>query len=434
MNRPVPSHATRAFAARTFFASLLVAGGWAVPMPRDARFVPWVLVAAAFLLLARAAIELRHTRISASRIVVLGTGRVAAMLIEELEALGGFRGVIAGVVDDEPPRDSLMRTRWLGPLDRLGEIVEETRAERIVVALEDRRGHLPLEPLLATRMRGVVVEDALEYYERVTGTMAIDAIRPGALILSKGFRNSGTPETVARFVSVVAAIAGLICLAPLFVLLAIAIKLDSRGPILFAQDRAGRDGRPFKLLKFRTMHPCDTPRSEWVDDNKDRITRLGWWLRRFRFDELPQLVNMLRGEMNLVGPRPHPMVNQRIFMERIAYYGLRSTVRPGVTGWAQVRHGYANNIEEETRKMHYDLYYIKNRSLLLDARILVETVAIILFGQGSSGVRRRAPLRERTPSTAPAVAPLPSPPVPQPFRPAALVLERVAVLKSLLRQ
>ena len=158
-------------------------------------------------------------------------------------------------------------------------------------------------------------------------------------------------------------------------------------------DRAGRNGKAFKLLKFRTMHPADVHKSEWVQDNRDRITRVGAWLRRFRLDELPQLVNMLRGEMNLVGPRPHPMVNQRIFVERIAYYGLRSTVRPGITGWAQVRHGYANNIEEETRKMRYDLYYIKNRSLPLDARILLETVAIILFGQGSSGVRTRAPLR-----------------------------------------
>src|SRR4030095_4915167 len=126
----------------------------------------------------------------------------------------------------------------------------------------------------------------------------------------------------------------------------------------------------------------------------------------FRLDELPQLVNMLRGEMNLVGPRPHPMVNQRIFMERIAYYGLRSTVRPGVTGWAQVRHGYANNIEEETRKMRYDLYYLKNRSLRLDAWILLETVGIILFGQGSSGVRRAAPLRQRR-VPAPVNVPLP---------------------------
>jgi lipopolysaccharide/colanic/teichoic acid biosynthesis glycosyltransferase len=192
--------------------------------------------------------------------------------------------------------------------------------------------------------------------------------------------------------SVVAALIGLILTAPLLALLALLVKLDSRGPILFVQDRAGRGGRPFGLLKFRTMHPCDTPDSEWVRDNTHRITRLGAWLRRFRLDELPQLVNVLRGEMNLVGPRPHPVKNQQKFIEQIAYYGLRSTVHPGVTGWAQICYGYANNLEEETEKMRYDLFYIKNRSLWLDIRILFETVGIMAFGQGATEVRRKPPI------------------------------------------
>jgi lipopolysaccharide/colanic/teichoic acid biosynthesis glycosyltransferase len=137
-----------------------------------------------------------------------------------------------------------------------------------------------------------------------------------------------------------------------------------------------------------------------VVDNLDRITRLGRWLRRFRLDELPQFINVLRGEMNLIGPRPHPVGNHTIFMEQIAYYGLRSTVRPGVTGWAQIKYGYANNLDEETEKMRYDLYYIKNRSLWLDARIILETVAIMIFGQGASEVRRPSPSRS-------AIAPAP---------------------------
>ena len=183
----------------------------------------------------------------------------------------------------------------------------------------------------------------------------------------------------------------LVTLSPLLALIALVIKLDSKGPVVFVQTRAGKDGRPFELLKFRTMHPCEERPSEWVQDNADRITRVGRRLRRFRLDELPQLVNILRGEMNLVGPRPHPACNQEIFEQNIAYYTLRSTVRPGVTGWAQVWYGYANNIEEETEKMRYDLYYIKNRSLRLDARILLETVRIILLGHGSNRVRYRAP-------------------------------------------
>src|SRR6185503_1845448 len=167
----------------------------------------------------------------------LGSGPLAMMLIEELESRYGS-DTLAGVVDDEP-RGSWIKRVWLGPLDRLDEIVEDVQADRIIVALQDRRGHLPLEPLLNSRVRGVAVEDALEYYERLTGTMAIEAITPGALILAKGFRNHGVPEMVARAVSVVSAIAGLIVLAPLLVIIAAAIKLDSRGSVLFTQARAG---------------------------------------------------------------------------------------------------------------------------------------------------------------------------------------------------
>jgi exopolysaccharide biosynthesis polyprenyl glycosylphosphotransferase len=326
-----------------------------------------------------------------SRVLILGTCPLVRKLLAELEASDDSRVQIAGVLDNAPLQEGdHTGTPWLGRLDRLTEIVDQVRADHIVVALTDRRGQLPLKPLLESRVRGIVVEDVAEFYERLTGKMAIEALTPGSLILAKGFRNHGAAEAVARFVSVVVALAGLVVLAPLLALVALAVTLDSRGPILFVQDRSGRNGRPFGLLKFRTMHPCDEHVSEWVQDNSDRITRLGKYLRRFRIDELPQLVNILRGEMNLVGPRPHPMCNQTIFMEQIAYYGLRSTVRPGVTGWAQVRYGYANNIEEETEKMRYDLYYIKNRNLRLDIRILFETVGIMLLARGSSQVHRPA--------------------------------------------
>jgi lipopolysaccharide/colanic/teichoic acid biosynthesis glycosyltransferase len=163
--------------------------------------------------------------------------------------------------------------------------------------------------------------------------------------------------------------------------------------VFFVQQRTGMDDRPFPLLKFRTMHEGGGDRSDWVRDNEDRITRVGRWLRRFRIDELPQLVNVLRGEMNLIGPRPHPTRNQAEFLERIAYYGLRSTVPPGITGWAQVRYGYANDLEEETEKMRYDLYYIKHRSVWLDVRIAFATAAMVLLGLGATGVRRRAARR-----------------------------------------
>jgi lipopolysaccharide/colanic/teichoic acid biosynthesis glycosyltransferase len=251
------------------------------------------------------------------------------------------------------------------------------------VAVADRRDRLPLQSLLESRVRGIVVEDAIDFYERLTGKMAIEALRPSVLIMSKGFRNHGMAETLARIVSMVLAAIGLVLVAPILAALALAIKIDSRGPVCFVQQRAGRDGRPFGLVKFRTMHPATEARSEWVMDNLDRITPIGRWLRRFRLDELPQLVNVLRGEMNLIGPRPHPTCNHTIFVDEIAYYGLRNTVRPGVTGWAQVKYGYANNLEEEIEKMRYDLYYVKHLSLPFDLSILFDTIKVVLFAKGA---------------------------------------------------
>jgi len=339
--------------------------------------------------------KLRDMRDQARRVLILGSGPLATTLIEEIESAQNPRYTVAGTVDDQVPEPgSPDHKRWLGPCDSLAEIVNRVHPAFIIVALADRRDRLPLQALLDARVRGIVVEDALDFSERLMGKLAIEAIRPSMLILAKGFRNHGAADLTARVVSVVGAIAGMLICAPLLVAIGLAVSLDSRGPMFFIQQRAGRNGRPFGLLKFRTMHPCDEPRSEWVSDNVDRITRIGHYLRRFRLDELPQLVNVLRGDMNLVGPRPHPITNQAVFMEKIAYYGLRSTVRPGVTGWAQIRYGYANNLAEETEKMRYDLYYIKNRSLWLDVRIMLETVATVLFGKGATEVRRRrAPLR-----------------------------------------
>ena len=194
---------------------------------------------------------------------------------------------------------------------------------------------------------------------------------------------------------------GLIVLAPLFGLIVLLIKLDSRGPVFFIQERVGLRGRSFKLIKFRTMHPVSRPKSEWERDNCDRITRLGRWLRRIRLDELPQLVNILRGDMNLVGPRPHPVTNLQMMIlaarnlsevsgDAIPYYSLRCSVRPGITGWAQVRYSYANSFDEEVEKVRYDFYYLKHMSFWLDLRILFETVKIVFSGAAADADARRA--------------------------------------------
>jgi exopolysaccharide biosynthesis polyprenyl glycosylphosphotransferase len=372
------------------FAPVLLVGSQ-VALPDELRLALDALLLVGIAMFAH--FVAREMRPKGTRILILGAGPMAARLIEEIESADNPRYIITGIVDDErPDAASPIHRRWLGSSDQLGEIVARLHPARIVVAVENRRDRLPLQCLLESRVSGIDVEDAIEIYERTTGKVAIEALRPSTLILSKGFRNHGAAEMTSRVVSVIIAAIGLILVSPLLLALALLVKIDSRGPVLFVQERAGRHGRPFGLLKFRTMHPCQDRPSEWVMDNIHRITRVGKHLRRFRLDELPQLINVLRGEMNLIGPRPHPTSNHASFMEHIAYYGLRSTVRPGVTGWAQVRYGYANNLEEETEKMRYDLYYIKNRSLWLDLRILISTVTIILFGQGASQVRHPAPI------------------------------------------
>jgi exopolysaccharide biosynthesis polyprenyl glycosylphosphotransferase len=320
------------------------------------------------------------TRIRAhmtKRILILGAGPTASMLIEEIESRRTHY-VVVGVVDRARPTHGAVVSKWLGNFEQLSAIVDRVRPTHIVLASEHRRSDIPFETLLHSRVRGVLVEDALDFYEQLTGTVAIEALTPGQLVRSNGFRSSEMARASARALNVAAAAIGLVVLAPLLAMVAVAVKLDSRGPVFFVQCRAGLGGRPFSLLKFRTMRPCDQHLSEWEQDNKDRITPLGKWLRRLRLDELPQLVNVLRGEMNLIGPRPHPTCNTELFEKRIAFYSLRSAVLPGITGWAQVRQGYANTLEEETEKMRYDLYYIKNRTLWLDARIVLETIGLVV--------------------------------------------------------
>jgi exopolysaccharide biosynthesis polyprenyl glycosylphosphotransferase len=326
------------------------------------------------------------------RLLLIGMP-MAEQIVQAIEARPGGHGIVIGVVDDAPvsaPRS--VRCPLLGPMSRLAEIIDEQRPDRVLVALGERRRRTPVRALLESCVaQGIVVEDAREFYERLTGKLAVDTLTPTSIVFSKKFGPSRLQQAFARILSVVVAVLGLVVLWPLLALIALAIRLDSAGPVLFVQERIGTHGRPFKLLKFRTMHPAGRGRSEWECDNRDRVTRVGRWLRAFRLDELPQFINVLRGEMNLVGPRPHPVSNFELFTlvarnlndltgSAIGYYTLRSMVRPGITGWAQVKYRYANNVEEEVEKLKYDLYYVKYASALLDLRILLQTVRVMILG------------------------------------------------------
>jgi exopolysaccharide biosynthesis polyprenyl glycosylphosphotransferase len=339
--------------------------------------------------------QLVHSGAFAERVLVIGTGPLARRALEAAEHEGRGRCVIVGVVDDEMDSEDVFVSpdERLGPLSRLDRIIQTTRPDRIVTALAERRRRLPIPPLLEARLRGIMIEDGAAFYERLTGKIAIEALNPSSLIFSQAFRTPRLSLWLERALSVGVALVGLVALSPVIGAIAIAIRLDSPGPVLFVQERVGRAGRRFPLRKFRTMYVTETEHSEWARDNADRITRVGLWLRRFRLDELPQFVNVLCGDMDLVGPRPHPFSNFSLFVtvlrnspecgEQIPYYSIRSMARPGITGWAQVRYRYANNLEEEIEKMRYDLYYVKHRSFWLDLRILADTVKTVLGGRES---------------------------------------------------
>jgi exopolysaccharide biosynthesis polyprenyl glycosylphosphotransferase len=323
------------------------------------------------------------------RVLVVGTGPLAARVVAALEQRPR-QAFILGVLDDGERAAGRWRYPILGRAHQIHRTVRRTRPHRIIVASESAR--LPLRQLLRQRLRGVRVEDGVAAYERLTGKVPIEALSPGALLFSENLGSSPLDGLASRLLTVVAALAALVVVLPLGCLIALAIKLDSRGPVFFVQRRLGLGGRCFDLVKFRTMHVAHVVTSEWVRDNRHRITRLGETLRRFRLDELPQVWNMLRGDMNLVGPRPHPVANARLFAQRIPFYWLRARVRPGLTGWAQVHYGYANNLDEETEKMRYDLYYIKHRSIWLDLAIIPATVRAVFQGGGAAEARAPAPV------------------------------------------
>lgn len=339
------------------------------------------------------------------KVLILGTSPLAKAIAE---VIGKFphRYFVVGYVDDacnsggvvprnngnghenggngHPEAGRRIPYPVIGPIDRLENAIKDLRPDRIIVPrIED--GQLPLQELLNSRIEGIWVEDGIEVYERLAKKLAIESLPPSFLIFSKEFNKPKYQILAHRTLSVGLAALGLVLTAPLMALIALLIKLDSKGPVLFIQERVGLTGRIFPLLKFRTMHstPSEQPESVWSRDLSSRITRVGKWLRRLRLDELPQLINVVRGEMNIVGPRPEIASNVKTMTDQIPYYALRHMIRPGITGWAQIKYGYAVSKEEVTEKVRYDLYYIKHMSLLFDLRILIETAKIVLFGRGA---------------------------------------------------
>jgi sugar transferase (PEP-CTERM system associated) len=320
------------------------------------------------------------------KILIVGSGTLAVEVAREMldRPDAGYR--IAGFVGSDPELlgKSLINPRVIGLTSDLDEVVRREGIDRIVVAMGERRGQLPTNELLQLSLAGTVnIEEGASFYERVTGRVSLNMIRPSWLIFSSRGRQARISGIARNIVHrIVALIGGLVSL-PIAIVTAILIKLDSRGPILYKQERVGKNGSTFTVMKFRSMRvDAEKAGPVWASADDDRTTRVGRVIRKLRIDEIPQFWNIFRGEMDFVGPRPERPHFVSQLAEEIPYYEQRHLIAPGLTGWAQIKYPYGASIEDARQKLQYDLYYIKNQSLMLDAIILFETIKIILFGRG----------------------------------------------------
>jgi sugar transferase (PEP-CTERM system associated) len=329
-------------------------------------------------------IGMRPTR---SNLLILGTGRLARDLAKEVLRHPELGIKVKGFIDDDPALQgvSIVNPSVIGYCQDLPGLMTNYKIDRIVVAMQDRRGKLPIKDLLDFKIRGIHIEDATSFYERVTGKIALENLKPSWMIFNSGFHISRWQLLIKRVSSILLSSLILLVTSPLILLIMVLIKLDSKGPIFHKQERIGREGRVFMLWKFRSMVEDAEQQTGpvWAVVGDTRITRVGKILRRYRLDELPQLFCVLRGDMSLVGPRPERPHFVDELAESIPFYQLRHVVNPGVTGWAQVNYMYASSIEHTVEKLQYDLFYIKNMSLFLDLIILFETVKTVLMRRGS---------------------------------------------------
>ncbi|MEC9047159.1 MAG: YraN family protein [Planctomycetota bacterium] len=322
------------------------------------------------------------------RVIVIGSSPEALTLSRMLRdnPMAGFE--VCGRME-EAGQPALQTTKddapILGELQALHQTCRDEGISRVIVSLKERRGQFPVEALLRCRMDGVIVEEREAMYERLTGKLAVESMRPSYLIYGRGFAKDPLTLALKRVLDIFASSIGLALSLPLCLVTAALIKLTSRGPVFFVQERVGEDGEPFKLIKFRTMQNDAEAKSGpvWAQENDTRVTPIGKFLRTTRIDEIPQFLNILAGQMSFVGPRPErPHFVDQLEAE-IPFYPLRHTVKPGLTGWAQVCHPYGASTEDAQEKLRYELYYIKNIGLLFDLNIILRTIAVILRGTGA---------------------------------------------------
>ena len=320
----------------------------------------------------------------ASRAIVLGVGPLAGALVPEMQHRPEWGVRLVGYVGRPDPAIAGKGFERLGGVEDLAAIVERERVDQIVITMGERRGVLPVELLLRLKGWGILIRDGAEMYETLTGKVPLESLRLSWLLFSRGFRVSRSMLLYKRATSIIISAVGLLLALPLMAIIAVAIRLDSKGAVMFRQERLGLRGAIFTLNKFRSMVEGADADGIYrpAQENDDRVTRVGRWLRRYRLDELPQLWNVLRGDIYFVGPRPFVPNQEREYAEKIPFYTQRWSVRPGLTGWAQVNREYCATVEDNADKLAYDLFYIKNMSVGLDLLIVFKTLKSLLLGRG----------------------------------------------------
>jgi len=359
------------------------------PIVSFGRMVAAIAAPIVFTSMLGARLILEHTgalKQRAERVLILGTDAIGIALTQETQRRPQLATHVVGFLDErgEDLRTSLSNPGIIGGIAELQQVVESYKVDRIVLAMSERRGTMPVDDLLHLKMAGIRIEDARGCYERLIGRILLERLSPSWFILSDGFRKSKFLTVAKRLLDVIFALLGLFLTWPLMAAAAVAIWLETGRPLLFRQKRVGLNGKEFEILKFRSMRKdAEAGGPAWATATDSRITRVGSFLRKYRLDELPQLITVLRGEMSLVGPRPEQPHFCKLLLGNIPYFDQRHSVRPGITGWAQINYRYGSTVNESKVKLELDLFYIKHLSVFLDLAILFETGKVMLIGRGA---------------------------------------------------
>ena len=323
------------------------------------------------------------------KIILVGSDDLAQNIVNEINHKTDCGYTISCIVTEKYHQGTIKDAR--SPIIRktqyegLAELAKKLKISKIVVGIKEKRGTLPIEELLECRVSGIDVLEGNSFYEILTGKLDVGQINPGWLIFSEGFKTSPSKRFFKRMSDLVLAVVLLVIFLPLMLVVALLIKIDSEGPIFFSQERIGQGRKPYFIHKFRSMIANAEEKSGpvWAKDHDARVTRVGQIIRKLRIDELPQLWNVIKGEMSFVGPRPERKYFIEKLEKQIRYYGERFVVKPGITGWAQVNYPYGSTVEDSIQKLNYDLYYIKNLSIFMDLMIVLKTIKIVILGRGA---------------------------------------------------